>query len=209
MLVLTPSVTMESLCGPQSRLLWTFGDHLVSDTITVGVIGCSIFLWCQPARQPSYCLWLSLPLYNLPSSALSQFFFFLGIELFLRASQMVLVVKNPSANAEYVRGVGSVPGSGRSPGGGHGNALQYCCLENLMDRRAWWATVHRVSKSRTWLKWLNACVRSHSHTHTHTHTHTHVGDRLDQWFSVGAELAPPGDVWHYWDIYDFHTWEAG
>ena len=62
---------------------------------------------------------------------------------------MVLVVKNPSASAEYVRDVGSVPGLGRPPGGGHGNVLQYWCLENLMDRRAWWATVHRVAKSRT------------------------------------------------------------
>ena len=59
------------------------------------------------------------------------------------------VVKNLPAPAGDARNVGSVPGSGRSPGGGHGNALQYCCLENLMDRRAWWATVHRVTKSRT------------------------------------------------------------
>jgi len=49
----------------------------------------------------------------------------------------------------------SIPGSGRSPGGGHGNPLQYFCLENSMDRGAWWATVHRVTKSRTQLKPLN------------------------------------------------------
>ena len=42
----------------------------------------------------------------------------------------------------------------KSPGGGHGNPLQYSCLENPMDRGAWWATVHEVAKSRTWLKWL-------------------------------------------------------
>ena len=42
--------------------------------------------------------------------------------------------------------VGSIPGSGRSPGGGNGNLLQYSCLENLMDRGAWWATVHGVTK---------------------------------------------------------------
>ena len=47
------------------------------------------------------------------------------------------------------------PGSGRSPGGGHGNPLQSSCLENPMDRRAWWATVHRVSQSWTQLKWLS------------------------------------------------------
>ena len=52
------------------------------------------------------------------------------------ASQVVLVVKNPPANAGDVRDLGSSPGSGRSPGGGHGNPLQYSCLENSMDRRA-------------------------------------------------------------------------
>ena len=45
----------------------------------------------------------------------------------------------------------SIPGSGRSPGGGHGNPLQYSCLENPMDWGAWWATVHRVAQSQTWL----------------------------------------------------------
>ena len=46
---------------------------------------------------------------------------------------------------------GSIPGSGRSPGEGHGNPLQCSCLENSMDRGAWWATVHGVTKSQTWL----------------------------------------------------------
>ena len=55
----------------------------------------------------------------------------------LWASQVVLVVKNPPANAGDKRDVGSVPGSGRSPGGGHGNSLQYSCLENPRDRGAW------------------------------------------------------------------------
>ena len=51
--------------------------------------------------------------------------------------------------------MGSIPGSGRSPGGGLGNPLQYSCLENPMDRGAWWATVHRVAKSQTWLEQLS------------------------------------------------------
>ena len=68
---------------------------------------------------------------------------------YLRASQVALVVKNLPANAGDVRDVGLIPGSGRSPGGGHGNPLQYSCLENPMDREAWWATVHRVTKSWT------------------------------------------------------------
>ena len=53
------------------------------------------------------------------------------------ASQVVLVVKNLSADAGDVRDMGSIPGLGRSPGGGHGNSLQYSCLENPMDRGAW------------------------------------------------------------------------
>ena len=54
---------------------------------------------------------------------------------------MVLVVKNLPANAD-IRDAGSIPGLGRSPGGGHGNPLQYSCLQNPMDRVAWWAKVY-------------------------------------------------------------------
>ena len=56
------------------------------------------------------------------------------------------MVKNPPGNAGDIRDSGSILGWGRSPGGGHGDPLQYSCLENLMDRGAWQATVHRVSK---------------------------------------------------------------
>ena len=59
---------------------------------------------------------------------------------------MALVVKNPPVSVGDRRDVGSIPGSGRSPEEGHGNPLQYPCLENPMDRGAWWATVHRVAK---------------------------------------------------------------
>ena len=62
---------------------------------------------------------------------------------------MILVVKNLPANAGDIRDVGSIPGSGRSPGGGHGNPLQYSCLETLKDGGAWQATDHRVAKSLT------------------------------------------------------------
>ena len=61
------------------------------------------------------------------------------------------VVKNPAANAGDTRDTGSIPGSRRSPGGGHGNPLQYPCLENPMDRGAWRATVHGVTGSQTQL----------------------------------------------------------
>ena len=64
------------------------------------------------------------------------------------SSQVALVVNNSPANAGDVRDVGLIPGSGRSPGGGHGYPLQYYCLENPMDQGAWRAT----SKSKTRLK---------------------------------------------------------
>ena len=59
---------------------------------------------------------------------------------------MVLVVKNLPANAGDIRDMGSIPGWERSPGEGHGNLLQYSCLENPMDRGAWWATDHGVTR---------------------------------------------------------------
>ena len=59
------------------------------------------------------------------------------------------MVKNLSANAEQVRDMGSIPGLGRSLGKGKDNPLQYSCLENSMDRRAWQATVHGVTKNLT------------------------------------------------------------
>ena len=62
------------------------------------------------------------------------------------ASQVVLVVKNPPTSARDIRDVGSVPRSGRSSGGGHGNRLQYSYLENSIDRWAWKASVHKVEK---------------------------------------------------------------
>ena len=65
------------------------------------------------------------------------------------ASQVVLVIKNPPANAGDVRAVGSILGLGRCPGEGNGNPLQYSCLENPMDGGAWWDTVHGVTESWT------------------------------------------------------------
>ena len=66
--------------------------------------------------------------------------------------QMMLVVKNLPTFLRNVREEGLTPGSGRSPGGGHSNPLQFSCLENPMDRGAGWATVQRVAKSWTQIK---------------------------------------------------------
>ena len=65
------------------------------------------------------------------------------------ASQVAIAVKNPPAHAGDGRDMGSASGSGRSPGGGHDNPLQYSCLENPMDRGTWWAIVHSVTESDT------------------------------------------------------------
>ena len=74
---------------------------------------------------------------------------------------MALVVKNPPDNAGDIRDMGLIPGSGRFPAGGNSNPIHCSCLENPMDRGAWWATVHRVTKSQTELKQISM------HTCTH------------------------------------------
>ena len=71
------------------------------------------------------------------------------------ASQVVLVVKSLPANAGDIRDMGLIPVSGRSLGGGYGSPLQCACLENPMDRGAWWATAHGVPKSQPQLKGLS------------------------------------------------------
>ena len=66
-----------------------------------------------------------------------------------RTSQVAIVIKNPPANAGNIRDLGLISGSGRCPGVGNGNPLQYSCLENPMDRGAWRATVHKVAELDT------------------------------------------------------------
>ena len=78
-----------------------------------------------------------------------------SVNCILPASQVVLLVKNPPANARDVGYSGLIPGSGRFPGRGHGNPLQYSCLENPMDRGAWRATFYKVAKYGTPLKRLS------------------------------------------------------
>ena len=70
---------------------------------------------------------------------------------------MALVVKNPSANSEDIRDAGSIPRSGRFPGRGHGDPLQYSCLENPMDRGVWQVMVHGVMESDT-TEYAHTCV---------------------------------------------------
>ena len=78
------------------------------------------------------------------------------------------MIKNTPANlAGDAREAGSISGSGWSPGEGNGNSLQYFCLENSMDRRAWWPTDHRVAKSHT-------CLSEYLHGHVCVHTYMYV-----------------------------------
>ena len=83
---------------------------------------------------------------GVPFKNLSVKVYFVLI-FYFQASQVVLVVKNLPPNAGDIRDSSLIPGWGRSPGGGHGNPLQYSCLENPMGQGAWWAMVHRFAKS--------------------------------------------------------------
>ena len=142
-----------------SREAWQFffhflAPHLFSDSVVV-------YVWCLLFS----CVWLfATPFYQWHCQTLSTLFkvsldpfptIFTLLSAIGRASQVALVVKNPPANAGDVRHLGSIPGLGRSPGGGHGNPLQYSCLENPTDRGACTATVHRIAKCQIWLKWLS------------------------------------------------------
>ena len=82
--------------------------------------------------------------------------FFVLIYTFKR---VVLVVKNLPANAGGIRDAGLISGLGRSPGGERGHPHQYSCLENPMDRGAWWTIVQGVTQRWTWLKGLS----THAH----------------------------------------------
>ena len=75
--------------------------------------------------------------------------FWTHLAIFVGAPQVPLVLKNPPATAGVIRDLGLISGLGRSPGGGNDNPLQYSCLENPMDRGAWRAKVHEVTKSDT------------------------------------------------------------
>ena len=100
---------------------------------------------------------------------------------------MALMVKTLPANAGDIRERGSIPGLGRSPGGGHYNPLQYSCLENPIDRGAWQATVHKVTKS--WARLCDlACMHTSSRDLLHnivplTNNNVRISDLLSGWIS--------------------------
>ena len=103
---------------------------------------------------------------------------------------MVLVVKNPSAIAGNKRDETQVQSLAQeySSAGGHGNPLQYYCLENHMDRGVWWATVHSVARSQTWVKWFS--------TQAHTQC-LHAKKWMDEWYYI-AIFVKVQISWWYW-----------
>ena len=129
-------------------------------------------------------------------------------------------IKNPPANAGSTD-QGSIPELGRFPGGGHGNSVQYSCLENPMDRGAWQAIVHRVTKSQIWLKRLS--MQAHidwllvfSCLGTFTiclapHPDSLVWVSTYQWAQVGRPVSVDGELlsWRQWEFVDSLTEMGG
>ena len=134
--VLSDSLRPHGLYGP-----WN------SPGQNTGVGSLSLFQWIFPTQglNPGL-LHCRRILYQLSHKG-SPFQGLLWVKI-----QGALVVKHPPASAGDMRDMGSIPGSGRSPGGGNGNPLQYSCLGNPIDRGAWQALIHRMTKSWTWLK---------------------------------------------------------
>ena len=137
--------------------------------------------------------------------------------------QVALVVENLPVNAGDIRDVGLIPGSGRSPGEGNGNSLQYSCLENPMDRGDWQATVHRVTKSQAGLKQFSIDTYNYSKYQKEQssttrqiiiNTHTRVLFRRRQWHPTPVLLPGKSHGWrslvgcHLWGCTESDTTEA-
>ena len=127
-------------------------------------VGCQFLLQCMKVKSESevaqWCLTLHDPMdCSIPGSSIHEIFQARVLEwgAIAFSAYEALVVNNSPTSAEDAS---LIPGLERFPGGGHGNPLQYSCLENPMDRGAQQATVHRVTKSRTRMKQLSMQVPS-------------------------------------------------
>ena len=108
-------------------------------------------------------------------------------------------VKNSPASAGDARDVGSIPGSGRSPGGKNGNPLQYSCLEIPLGRGAWWATMHWGHKES------DTTEHVHGRTHTHTHTEYSTGNYIQQSLINLNEIEKKCLSWERERVFDVWT----
>ena len=106
---------------------------------------------------------MGISIINGISPFLNKIHFLIHSRIPIRASQVVLVVKNPPATAGDAGDSGLILGWRRFPGVRNGNPLQYSCLENPLDRGAWWSTVHGVAKGPTLLMWLSMHGRTDPH----------------------------------------------
>ena len=129
----------------------------------------SAFIYFRSQADVAICLLLHT-FFNAPtlclglySSLCLEYYYYVCMSISYWASQVVLVVNNSPANAGDIRDTGSNPGLGRSPREENINPLQYSCLEYPMDRGAWRATIHGVTKSQTWLKQLSMHPRTMSY----------------------------------------------
>ena len=113
----------------------------------------ALWAWFRPMETQGLALWVTF-LWNCLDPSLGSHNWTGEVWCKKRASQVVLVIKNPPVIEGDVVDLDSIPGLGIVPGGGHGNPLQYSWLGNPMDRGAWQATIHRVKASNT-LKWLS------------------------------------------------------
>ena len=158
---------------PCSPLMFLQGGDLRKESRKIGEmcffpstnIGGKGKIWVQHMNFPHFLgthgfasslllpLWVYFLLWFL--SVLSGVFCTFHMFLFDSVSEVALVVKNTPVSEGDIRDMGSVSGLERSPAGGHGNQLQYSCLENTVDREAWRAIVQRVAKNQTRLKWLS------------------------------------------------------
>ena len=147
--------------------LFSSSDQSIGASTSVSVLPMNIQGWF-PLGLTGGVSWQSKALSRVFSNTTVQ-----KHQFFSAASRVVLVVKDPPANAGDIRDAVSIPGLGRSPGEGNDNPLQYSCLGNPMDRETWQAVIHRVTNSWILLKRLSMHARSFLYGSTLTSIHDH------------------------------------